>query len=155
MPASKIQNEDEVKRWFTEGKSYTEMCDLYRTKYNIETVPSLWGNFRRRHGLPRRFARNDNLIPWAVAKDHAYAYPLAMLRIEGRVREGMSIRDTDRARLESWKAEREEQGTVVHYDPETEQGFFYVPAEPGDDLIRQPRQKTTQRRNADDQVNVR
>lgn len=150
MPASKIQNEREILDWFEEGKTYAEMCDIYRTKYNIEVVPSLFGNFRRRRGLPRRIARNDDLIPWAIAEKHVTAYPLAMLRVESRLREGLPLRQTDEERVSSWKAMLEEGNLVVHYDPDTDAGFYYVPRERGDDdLIHKPRVKTTTRLRAD------
>jgi hypothetical protein len=45
----------------------------------------------------------------------------------------------------------EEDGTVLHYDPDTEQGWFYVPKRDGidTDLIRKPERVTTTRRAAD------
>lgn len=150
MSASKIQDDGEVRRWFEEGRTYQWMCDEYLRKYNIETVPSLWGNYRRRRGLARRITRDDELIPWLVTEKHRWAYPLAMLRVEARRRAGREIRDVDLARLTPWKQDLVEGGLVVHYDADTEQGFFYVPARPEDaDLIRVPRRKTTPRRAAD------
>lgn len=148
--ASKIVDEQEVIRWFEEGRTYQWMTEQYKTKYNIETVPSLWGNFRRRRGLARRINRDDELIPWHVLPQHRWAYPLAMLRVEGRIRAGYEVRPTDAERHESWRRMLEEEGAVVHYDPDTDQGFFYVPRESGDDdIIRRPRLKTTLRRAAD------
>ncbi len=146
MGASKIVDESEILHWFEEGKTYRWMCDEYLRKYNIETVPSLWGNYRRRRGLTRRITRDDDLIPWFVTEKHRWAYPLAMLRVEARRRAGREIRDVDLARLTPWKQDLAEGGLVVHYDPDTEQGFFYVPARSEDtDLIRVPEQKTTLR----------
>jgi hypothetical protein len=143
-------NEQEVIDWFEEGKTYQWMCEEYRRKYNIETVPSLWGNFRRRRGLTRRITRNDNLIPWFVKEDHRWAYPLAMLRVEARQRDGRELRLVDEQRLESWKAMLEEKNVVVAYDPDTEEGFTYVPRKKTDtDIIREPKTKTTQRPAAD------
>ena len=86
MPARKIVDEGEVIRWFHEGLTYEEMSRRYREKYGIETVPTLWSNFRRRRGLTRRIVRDDDLIPWAVREEHRWAYPLQMLRLEARRR---------------------------------------------------------------------
>lgn len=148
--ATKIVDEGEVVRWFDEGRTYQWMVDEYKRKYNIETVPSLWGNFRRRRGLARRINRDDELIPWFVKNEHRWSYPLAMLRVEGRVRAGMEIRPTDAERHATWRRRLDEMNAVVHYDPDTDEGFFYVPREKGDtDIIRRPRAKTTQRRAAD------
>lgn len=150
MPASKIVDRQEVLRWFEEGKTYQEMSRLYLEKYNIETVPSLWGNFRRREGLTRRITMNDELIPWLVREEHRYAYPLAMLRVEARRREGRPLRETDRERLDSWKEMLAEGNFVVHYDGDTEDGFFYIKREDGDgDLIHEPAKKTRVRLAAD------
>lgn len=148
--ASKIVDEQEVLRWFEEGRTYNWMAAEYLRKYNIETVPSMWGNFRRRRGLARRIARDDSLIPWAVNLEHRQMYPLAMLRLESRLRDNFELREVDRSRLDGWKDALVANKAVVHYDSETEQGFFYVPRESGDaGLIREPKVKTTTRLRVD------
>ncbi|AOQ26928.1 immunity repressor [Streptomyces phage Rana] len=150
MPARKIQDEGEVLRWFEEGRTYDWMVEEYKRKYNIETVPSLWGNFRRRRGLPRRIVRDDDLIPWLIKEEHRWLYPLAMLRVEARLRAGAKVSELELSRVTNWKQMLEEEGAVVHYDPDTEDGFFYVPRQPGDeDIIHKPQQKTTPRRRVD------
>ncbi|MFI6286377.1 hypothetical protein ACIBCM_16705 [Streptomyces sp. NPDC051018] len=150
MGRSKIQDEGEVIRWFQEGRTYAWMVEEYRRKYNIETVPSMWGNFRQRRGLDRRITRDDDLIPWFVKEEHRWLYPLAMLRVEARRRDGRTLTENDRSRLTSWREMLTAQNTVVHYDPDTEEGFFYVPRRADDvDLIRRPERKTTPRRRAD------
>ncbi|MEU5403702.1 hypothetical protein ABZ348_30925 [Streptomyces sp. NPDC005963] len=150
MAKRKIQDEGEVIRWFEEGRTYAWMIDEYKRKYGIDTVPSMWGNFRRRKGLVRRITRDDDLIPWFVKEEHRWLYPLAMLRFEARRRDGRGLSEAETARLASWKEMLAEEGAVVHYDPDTEEGFFYVPRQPGDDdLIHRPPEKTTRRKNAD------
>ncbi|WP_404386635.1 hypothetical protein LL946_08700 [Knoellia locipacati] len=151
MAATKIQDEAEVVRWIQEGKTYQWMTDEYRRKYNIDTVPSLWSNFRRRKGLTRRIARNDDLIPWAVRPEHRWAYPLAMLRVEARIRAGLTLRSVDEQRLAMWHINLAEADAVVHYDPDTVDGWHYVPRRDGIDvdLIRVPERKTSTRLNGD------
>lgn len=150
MGASKIVDEAEVIRWFEEGRTYAWMQKTYLEKYNIETVPSLWGNFRRRRGLTRRIVRDDDLMPWAVKEEHRWAYPAAMLRVEGRRRAERDLRPEDRTRLTSWLNMLNEKQLVVHYDPDTDEGFFYVPREAKDtDIIRKPARKTSTRLAAD------
>lgn len=144
-------DEGEVVRWFEEGRTYAWMQQEYLRKYNIETVLSMWGNFRRRKGLDRRIVRNDDLIPWFIKEKHRWLYPIVMLRAEARRREGKELPEEERTRLESWKARLAADNAVVHYEPETEEGFFYVPRREGVDLdlIRVPERKTTQRKAAD------
>lgn len=147
MGARKIQNEQEVIRWFEAGWTYDQMVAEYKRKYNIETVPSLWGNFRARRGLPRRLVRNDDLIPWHVKEEHRWAYPLTMLRAEGRKRAGVAVRASDLERLDNWHKRLGEDSAVVHYDPDTAEGFFLVRRREGvdTDLIRVPVRKTSPR----------
>lgn len=139
MPASKIVDEQEVLRWFEEGRTYEWMCQEYRRKYDVETVPSLWGNFRRRRGLVRRTVRDDNLIPWAVREEHRYKFPVRMLRLEARARAGEPIREADALRHRNFMAHLQENGLVIAYLPDTEEGFVYTPRLPSDDdVIRRP-----------------
>lgn len=150
MGARKIVNESEVIRWFEEGRTYEWMTNEYRRKYNIEMTSSSWGNFRRRRGLARRIVRNDELIPWYVKREHRHDYNVTMLRAEARRRAGKPIAEMAAQRLESWKRKLEEANAVVHYDPDTEQGFFLVPRQKGDDdLIHRPKKATTLRKAAD------
>lgn len=151
MAKTKIVDEGEVKRWIEEGKTYDWMVRKYKEKYNIETVPSMWSNFRRRRGLERRIFRDDDLIPWAVKREHRWRNQVAMLRAEARRRAGAEVSESSMRALRSWLESMEEGDIVVHYDPDTEEGFFYVPRRPGTDtdLIRKPDFKTTTRRNAD------
>lgn len=151
MAVSKIQNEQEVLRWFEEGRTYAWMVDTYRTKYNIETGISMWSNFRRRHGLDRKVAWDDQLIPWKVELEHRYAYPILMLRKEARRRAGLPLPEGEDAAVDGWLAGMVRDGTVLHYEPETEQGWFYVPRRDGVDLdiIREPEGPTGRRRAED------
>ena len=140
MARSKIVSENEIVRWYNEGRTYQWMVDEYRRKYDIETVPSMFGNFRRRVGLQRRITRDQNLIPWAVLPQHRGAYDLALLRMEARRRRGQQLTNGDDQRLNKWLQRLKDENVVVHYDPQTEQGFFYVPPRDGIDvdLVRVP-----------------
>lgn len=146
MPASKIVDEQEVLQWFEDGLTYEEMSRIYREKYNIETVPSLWGNFRRRRGLVRRIVRDEELIPWAVKEEHRWAYPLQMLRLEARARAGQAVREADAVRHANFIDMLRRCDSVVAYDPDTPEGFHIVPRRPDDtDIVRRPplAQRTT------------
>jgi hypothetical protein len=150
VPASKIQNEDEVLRWFREGKTYEWMSQQYLAKYGLVMTPSAWGNFRRRRGLTRRILRDDELIPWAVRPEHRWAYPLQMLRMEARHRAGLNLREADAARHRNFMRRLADENAVVHYDPDTAEGFHIVPREESDDdVVRRPLVGLTTRRAAD------
>ncbi|TQM63820.1 hypothetical protein [Humibacillus xanthopallidus] len=150
MPATKIQDETEVRRWFDEGRTYQWMADEYLRKYRLEMSQSAFSNLRRRRGWERRIARNDDLIPWEVNIEHRWAFVIRMLRFEGRVRSGKEVSREDQHVLTIWKSNLRARGEVVHYDPNTAKGFQYVKRGPDDgDLIREPSRKTTKRRSAD------
>jgi hypothetical protein len=139
MPASKIQDEQEVIRWIQEEKPYAWMVEEYMRKYHIKTTVTMFSNFRRRKGLAPRIARDPNVVPWALKEEHGWATPLTLLRLEARRRNNFPLRAVDKTRLENWLKELKEKNVVVHYDPDTDQGFFYVPREEGDDdIIRRP-----------------
>ncbi|NUK43204.1 hypothetical protein HRW13_20545 [Streptomyces lunaelactis] len=143
MPATKIQDKTEVLRWFREKRTYLWMVEQYKTKYNITTTEPMWAAFRRREGIDRRNTRSDNLLPWKLKEEHRHLYPAMMLRTEGRLRAGKTVAETKAKKLASWKQSLEQDNLVVHYDPDTEEGFFYVPREQQDtDLIREPKEKT-------------
>ncbi|MGH8526980.1 MAG: hypothetical protein ACREXY_23080 [Gammaproteobacteria bacterium] len=151
MPARKIQDETEVLRWFREGRTYDWMQREYLRKYNIETVPSMWSNFRSRRGLDRRIVRNDDLIPWFVKEEHRWKNAVLMLRAAARERAGEQLDSGTRRSFRSWLRTRRRLDEVVHYDPDTKEGFSYVARRKGVDvdLIREPEFKTTRRRNGD------
>jgi len=139
MPGSKIVDEQEVIRWFHDGLTAPEMVEEYRRKYNVETSPSMWGNFRKRHGLAARNVRDATLIPWQVQERHRFRYPVEMLRLEAQVRAGRQLSGDDQARHTSYFARLAERGEVIEYRPETDEGFHLVPRSSDDlDVIRRP-----------------
>lgn len=144
MPATKIQDETEVRRWFDEGRTYDWMSEQYLSKYNIEMHPSSWANFRRRRGLEPRITRDDDLIPWQVEAEHRHAWPIMMLRREARRRSGKQLTEQSERELDAWLHGLQENNAVVHYEPKTEQGWFYVPRRKGidNDIIRRPNRRT-------------
>jgi hypothetical protein len=121
------------------------MIEQYLTKYNIQTTPSYWGMFRSREGIPRRIVRDDQLIPWHVLEQHRWTYPVMMLRKLARRRADAELSPDDQHALDVWLANLKKDDLVVHYDPETQEGFFYVSRRDGidTDVIRKPERPTT------------
>lgn len=139
-------DESEVVRWIEDGYTYPWMARQYLEKYNLQVSPTMFSEFRATRGLERRKVRDVKLIPWAVKTEHRWDSLLANLRVEARLRAGEKVEDLSyplRVRWEAFRRELEETNSVVHYDPDTEQGFFLVPREEGDDdIIRRPRRQT-------------
>ncbi|MEU7905900.1 hypothetical protein [Actinoplanes sp. NPDC049118] len=143
---TKIVNMEEVKTWMDEGRTYQWMVDEYLRKYDIQTNPSMWGNVRRRLALDRRTTQNDALIPWRLNEEHRGEYAVHLLRMEARRREGKELRPQDLAALTKWLEWLDHENLVLHYDPETKEGLFYIPREARDtDIIRAPQRATGKR----------
>jgi hypothetical protein len=144
VPATKIVNQGEVERWFREKRTYTWMIEEYRRKYNIDTTPSMWSGVRRRLGFDPRIVHDPDLIPWTVKEQHRWEFPLQMLRAEARRRQGRTLDPEYARKLPGFLQRLQDDNTVVHYDPDTDEGFFYVPRRPGvdTDLVRQPTLET-------------
>lgn len=100
---------------------------------------SVW---RRRRGLEPLNPRYADLIPWRVKDHHARYYQPMMLRHLGRRRAGGELTDREETALNNWLKFLEEEDVVVHYEPDLDEGFFYVPRRKVDtDVIRDPRFK--------------
>ena len=141
---SKLQNRDEFVRWYNEGRQYSWIVQQYAEKYGIRIGTGTVSNWRAQLGLETRDARDPELIPWAVEPRHRKAYPVAMLRIEARRRAGKAVQPREASTLDWWKQTLAAHNAVVHYDPDTEEGFFLVPRREGidNDLIREPERRT-------------
>jgi len=148
VPAhSKVQDMQEALRWLEEGKTYQWIVDEYLRKYHIETTISMWAALRRRNGIDLRIVRDEALIPWAVAPKHRHAHAVAMLRAEARRRAGKQLTPVTEDMLDTWLRGLAADDAVVHYDPTTDAGWWYVPRREGidNDLIREPERRTGRR----------
>lgn len=149
MPARKVQDERELVRWYREGRTGAWVQDEYRRKYGVEVSENFFSNaihkLRDRYDdLEPRVARYDDLLPWRVREEHLYTYPAQMLRMEGRRRAGEQLAMGYQRRLDNWLGRLRADDLVVHYDPDTDAGFMYVPRRAGidTDVIRDPRRSS-------------
>lgn len=142
MPGrTKIQNMDEIRRWYEEGLTYQQIADRHFEKYGIEISASGVSAARRRMGWTGRLAGDSPLMPWKVKDEHRSAYLYTMLRREIRRREGLPWTSTDpEEKLDQWIDGLRTEGAVVDYRPGTRMGFFLTYARPGvdGDLVRVP-----------------
>lgn len=141
MPAPRILPDDaELIQMVKRGMTQQEIADetFKRTGVRV-TRAAVSAALMRAGQLPRR-PRYPELLPWRVKAKHDGHYALKMLRVEARLREGKPITERERKRLEAWKETLVTNKAVVHYDPDTDEGFYYVLARPGvdKDLIRTP-----------------
>lgn len=141
---TKVQDWAEVQRWFDEGRAYSWMQEQYLEKYHIETSKSMWSTLRRTIGAEPRLTRDTDLLPWRVKEEHRFNSIPDLLRFEARVREGKRLVSSEARRLKLFRERLDRENRVVHYDPDTEQGWWLLPRkESDDDIVRKPAKATT------------
>lgn len=88
-----------------------------------------------------RAATDESGVPWHPIKpEHRSRYLVRMLRAAARRDRGEKSAPVLEAQLDSFLKQVDDMDFVVHYDPDTEDGFFRVPRRVGVDkgLIRDP-----------------
>lgn len=135
-----VESEEEVVRWYMEGKSFRWMTEEHDRKYGRKPSVAAFQSIVRRRGLPPRSLRGNPLIPWNVRREHQRKWTHTQLRNENRRRNGLPVNEASLTELERWKLALEKAGAVVDYRRDTEEGYFLVPRRDGvdTDLIRTP-----------------
>ena len=88
-----------------------------------------------------RAKKDESGIPWHPIKaEHRSRYLVRMLRAAARRSRGEKSAPVIEAQLDAFLAQTREHDFVIHYEPETQEGFFRVPRRPGIDtgLVRDP-----------------
>jgi hypothetical protein len=141
MPARrKMPSDSTLEKWLEEGLSHKGIQERIKQQTGEEVALSTVSGHLSRIGLANR-VRYDEFIPWGrISLDHNHAYQLTMLRIGARLKKGLPVRPLDKNRFEDWAAQLKEKGVVVHYEYDSPDGFYYVPARKGVDngLVREP-----------------
>jgi hypothetical protein len=144
--------EPEVRKWYDQGETYAWMVQEYKRKYDLSVSPAIFSYRRSARGWERRRrTRDDQLFPWAVKEEHRWHRHLVMLRLEARSRRfGIdTMRERDVRDLALFRERLQAADVVIHYDPNSEQGFLLVPREPRDsDIVRQPTEASWSSRRA-------
>lgn len=136
----RIELEDEVERWYLEGRTFRWMAEEHERKYGRKPSVAAFQSVIRRRDLPPRSLRKNPLIPWKVRREHQQKWTHTLLRNENRRRNGLPVNEAALTELERWKIGLEKAGAVVDYRRDTEEGYFLVPRREGidTDLIRVP-----------------
>lgn len=141
MPAKrKMPSDSTLEKWIAEGLDHKAIQRRIEEQDGIEVALSTISGHLSRIGLTNR-VRYDDFIPWGrISVDHNHAYQLTMLRTGARLAKGLPVRPLDQQRFEAWAAQLKENHVVVHYELDSPDGFYYVPARAGIDtgLIRVP-----------------
>jgi hypothetical protein len=119
-----------MRAYLDQGLTHAEIAEAWLKDSGVEIKRSTVSMAIARYGLkdhsPRAHTRHSDLIPWKLESEHVYRPEARLLRLEGRRRAGNELREDELRWLENWKVELSEAGAVVHYDKDTEDGFFWV-----------------------------
>ncbi len=140
-PPRYVPSDSILEKWKADGLTVPEMIARIKKDSGIEVAPGTIYSALSRAGLSDRI-RYEDFIPWSpIRADHSTAYPLVMLRLAARRAAGESLPPEREAKLDRWIARMKSDGVVVHYEHDTADGWFYVPARPGIDegLVREVR----------------
>jgi hypothetical protein len=136
----KVPSDSTLKRWVALGYSHEKMAAL-ASKYSRQRVArSTISAALSRAGLTNRVRYRES-IPWPrIRQSHNTHYALTQLRTEARIHAGKEVSDDLFKRFKSWRDRLFEEGAVVVYDYESEDGFYYVRRKPSDgtSLVRYP-----------------
>ena len=142
MPGPKLPREL-VLRWLAEGVTQSEIVERL-ADMGIDTSQSAISMLKSRHATGAREAAmrtvtRAELLPWTLRPEHRQLHAAKMLRAKSRLDRGEEVGRIQRRQLETWLAGLEADQACIHYDPETEQGFWRVPRRIGiDGIIRDP-----------------
>lgn len=132
--------DDTIKEWKDEGLTYQQMVERWYEQTDGEELAT-------NKAFAMRCSRNgwtkppveQPVIPWVVETRHQSEYHLQMLRFEGMRRRGEKLNPKKEEKLDGFLALRAGK-TVVHYEPNSAQGFWDVQKEWFDtDIFRDPK----------------
>jgi len=114
-------------------------------KYGV-TETAVYAKLREYHIVAQNVDHRQGL-PWRISvQAHRMCYPAHMLRCHGRVLAGEALKPAEARAYTQWVQALTRDGMVVYYHPDVPPnaaspihgGWAYVPARPGETLIRQP-----------------
>src|SRR5262245_20739244 len=113
MPARRLLPDNEVlSQLRQQGGRYADIARHYGVPRGSGYLP-----LRQVPNAVNERPRYDKLIPWKVAREHAHAFPVQMLRLVGRRENGEDIPPVKERMLDKWLREVREADVVVCYDP--------------------------------------
>lgn len=122
----------ELEELLRAGHSHREIATIVSQQTGTPVARSTISAAFHRAGISGDAPRYLEELPWRVKTEHLHAYPARMLRLLGRRRAGLELSVEEDGRLTRWIDQLAADGDVVGYDPETLEGFWYVPARPQD-----------------------
>lgn len=138
-----VPDKTKMEAYLNAGLTQAQIVEQYEKDTGIRVSRAAIGMAINRYGLssnnPRQ--RYEDLLPWTLRPQHAMHTEARLLRLEGRRRRGLSLTEAELTWLNNWLQLMRDKNAVVTYNPDTEDGFYWVEREEtDDDLIRRPKQ---------------
>lgn len=136
MPAPTLPRQ-EVLQWLRDGYTQMEIVDMLAAR-GIHTKQGSISTLKKRHARPEdeavmRTRTRAEALPWKVRPEHKQLYAAKMLRAFSRRVRGEDMTQDQEQRLDRWLLGLKLDDAVIHYDPDTEEGFWRVPRRHGVD----------------------
>lgn len=135
-----VPAKDELRKMLDRGMTHGQIAELVYERTGARITPAAVSVARNRYGLKRQIPRYPQALPWRVKVEHNSRYVARMLRAHARRKAGLPLPPEVEKKLDTWINTLKVNNAVVHYNPNTEEGFFYVDPRPGIDtgLVRVP-----------------
>lgn len=128
--ARRVPDLDQLRAYLDQGLTHAEIAEAWLkdsgVKVSRSTVSMAIARYNLKGHSPRAHMRHSDLIPWQLDPSHVYKPEARLLRLEGRRKAGHELREDELRWLENWKKELSEADAVIHYDRDTDEGFFWV-----------------------------
>lgn len=140
-------------RWFDRDKllklidlgwTNKEIAEAHETNMGWKPTPSAVSRHLRDVGIPPRKMSHKDLIWWTIRPEHQHNRIYYWLVALDKERKGAPLTPQERSQAKLLRDTLIGMGIplVVDYQPDVypEDGFVFVPASPGDDIVRRPRE---------------
>lgn len=127
-------NVKEAEQMLRAGKSQTYVAETFTARGEPITQAAISRAIANgRINLDTGRGRQRAGVPWRLKPEHRHLHAARMLRAAARVDQGLDIGPSLVPQLESWKNGLLEEDAVIHYIPDSEEGFWRVPRRHGID----------------------
>lgn len=133
MPARRIvPDNNTLARWVEEGLTHEQIAQRILEETGENVARSTVSVALHRAGLTDNRASFKEEIPWRLRGKDLKAYPIRMLRLLGKRRQGLELNEDENRRLDSWLATMDAENAVVAWDPDSTPSIFYTDRQPED-----------------------
>jgi hypothetical protein len=132
MSAQKL-DDSEVEQLLRAGSTQLEVVEILKTQ-GVSVSQSAISQAISTGRIKVDTGRTSGGIPWHLKPEHRHRHAARMLRTQARLDKGLPIGASLAGQVRAWREALEADDSVVHYDPDTEEGFWRVPRRPSLDL---------------------